>query len=156
MTTHMMERKVVCHEAQIAASADAIFPLLCPVREYEWIDGWSCRMIHSTSGVAEKGAIFTTAFRPEGDSTWIVSGYALNRAIEFVVLFPGSHVTVLEISLAPASPGRTTVRWVCTFTSLVGGNAFLANVSQEWFDREQTYFAHALAHYCLTGKMLSR
>ena len=156
MTSQMMERKVVSYEAQIGAPAEAIFPLLCPVREYDWIPGWSCRVIHSRSGVAEKGAVFTTAFRPEGDSTWTVSRYEPNRVIEFVVLFPGSHVALLEIALARQGPDRTAVRWVCTFTSLVEGNAFLAEVDQQWFDREQTVFARALAHYCATGKMLSR
>ena len=33
------------HVMKIDASPDLIFPLLCPVREAEWIDGWSCEMI---------------------------------------------------------------------------------------------------------------
>ena len=61
-------RKTVHHVAKIGAPVEKVFPLLCPVREYEWIDGWSCRLVHSESGFAEKGAIFTTGFRAEGFS----------------------------------------------------------------------------------------
>ena len=32
---------------RIDAEPDKVFPLLCPVREYDWIKGWECRMIHS-------------------------------------------------------------------------------------------------------------
>ncbi len=39
----------------IAADAATIFPLLCPVREFDWIDVWSCDVVYSESGVAELG-----------------------------------------------------------------------------------------------------
>ena len=35
----------------LAADPDAIFRLLCPVREYEWIHDWSCELVHTTSGL---------------------------------------------------------------------------------------------------------
>jgi len=42
------------------ASPEKVFPLLCPVREADWIPGWRYTLIYSDSGVAELGCIFTT------------------------------------------------------------------------------------------------
>ena len=42
------------------ASPEKVFPLLCPVREADWIPGWRYKLIYSESGVAELGCIFTT------------------------------------------------------------------------------------------------
>ena len=44
---------------------DRVFPLLCPVRENEWLPYWSCEIIHSDSGKAEKDCVFITNFRIE-------------------------------------------------------------------------------------------
>jgi hypothetical protein len=156
MSQQNLMRKVVRHEATIQASVEKIFPLLCPVREYEWIDGWSCRLAFSSSGIAERGAVFTTGFREEGESVWTMSRYEPNRLIEFVVVFPGSHVLVAEVSLRPDGPSGTCLSWSAAFTSLVENNPYLAGVSQESFDREQAYFDRALGHFCATGTMLRR
>lgn len=147
-------RRVVHHESKIGAPVERVFPLLCPVRESEWIDGWSCRLLHSHSGFAEKGAIFTTDFRKEGISIWTVSRYEPDRAIEFVVVFPGSHVLTIDIGLEPVGPAATRLLWTCAFTSLVEPNAYVTHVDQEAFDREQALFDRALAHFCATGRML--
>jgi hypothetical protein len=42
----------------IRGTPDGVFPLLCPVREGDWLEGWSdhCRLVHSVSGVAERAA----------------------------------------------------------------------------------------------------
>lgn len=44
------------------ASPSKVFPLLCPVRGYEWIESWRCEMLHSNSGIAEKNCVFRTRF----------------------------------------------------------------------------------------------
>lgn len=148
--------KTVRHEARIGAPPEKVFPLLCPVRESEWLDGWSCRLLHSESGVAEKGAVFTTDFRAEGFSIWTVSRYEPDRAIEFVVVFPESHVLTIGIALAPVEAAATRMTWTCAVTSLVEPNAYVAGVDQESFDREQAFFDRALERFCTTGRMLRR
>lgn len=70
----------------ISAPPSKIFPLLCPVREYEWIDGWTCKMIYSESGYAEKDCVFTTCFPRGLEEIWSVSAYDPDRhIIQFVV-----------------------------------------------------------------------
>jgi hypothetical protein len=46
-------RRVSCEYTQTNdASPEIVFPLLCPVREAEWVPDWKYRMIYSQSGVA--------------------------------------------------------------------------------------------------------
>ena len=42
------------------APPETVFPLLCPVREADWVPGWQYRLIYSKSGVAEAGCVFIT------------------------------------------------------------------------------------------------
>jgi len=35
-----------------------VFPLLCPVRESEWLPDFKANVIYSSTGVSEDGAIF--------------------------------------------------------------------------------------------------
>ena len=42
------------------APPEKVFPLLCPVREEEWVPGWQGRVIYSQSGVAESSCVFAT------------------------------------------------------------------------------------------------
>ena len=44
----------------INATPEKMFPLLCPVREADWLDGWRYNMIYSESGLVEEGAVFST------------------------------------------------------------------------------------------------
>ena len=56
----MSLRRTFEHTALVPAPAHRVFPLLCPVREPEWIPGWSCELIHTASRLAEKGCVFRT------------------------------------------------------------------------------------------------
>ena len=39
-------RVVKCYTMNLCAAPADVFPLLCPVREYEWIEPWSCDMVY--------------------------------------------------------------------------------------------------------------
>src|SRR5512132_2448318 len=92
----------------IDAPPDVVFPLLCPVREAEWLDGWQYRMIWSRSNLVEEGAVFSTPGDGEADTVWIVTRHdAARRAVEFTRFTPASRVCVLQLLVAPADPGRS-------------------------------------------------
>ena len=57
----------------INAKPEIVFPLLCPVREAEWLDGWKYNLIYSETGFAEKGCIFSTPHKEEEDTIWIIT-----------------------------------------------------------------------------------
>jgi hypothetical protein len=40
---------------KIQAPPEEVFPLLCPVRETEWVRGWDPIVVYSHSGLAEPG-----------------------------------------------------------------------------------------------------
>ena len=56
--------QVLRAEMALAAAPARVFPLLCPVREAEWLPGWHAEVLHSASGLAELGCVFRT--RDEG------------------------------------------------------------------------------------------
>jgi hypothetical protein len=102
-------RLVFAHD--VAAPADALFPLLCPVREYDWIDGWSCRLVHTASGLVEPGCVFVTERpEPEGTATWVTTVHdPAARRVEFVRVTPGRRVVIMALHVEPLGPSRC--RW---------------------------------------------
>lgn len=95
----------------IDAPPDAVFPLLCPMREQEWIPGWRARMIHSRSGVAEDGALFATP-GPQGETLWLVTGYEPPRRVQFVRYQP-EGVVVRIVAGEPGSARALPVGQLC-------------------------------------------
>jgi ribosome-associated toxin RatA of RatAB toxin-antitoxin module len=100
----------------VPARAEEVFPLLCPVREYEWIPDWRCRMIYSKSGVAEKDAVFTTLEKPFGKVLWTCVVYEPPYRVEYL-LARGSMASIrLELELSDEG-GRCAVDWTMRFTA---------------------------------------
>jgi hypothetical protein len=109
---------------RVAAPPADVFPLLCPVRERDWIPGWEADVLHSRSGVAELGCVFVT--RPgEGRVAWVVTRYEPPRAIAFAI-FPGDRLETLLVELEPAGEG-TELLWSRAYTGLEpAGNEWIA------------------------------
>lgn len=55
--THRVTRTRVL---RINGPRDVFFPLLCPVREAEYLSDWEAEILYSKSGVAEEGCTFRT------------------------------------------------------------------------------------------------
>ncbi len=140
----------------ISASPDKIFPLLCPVREQDWIDGWSYDMIYTESGFAETNCVFTTSYAHGTGDTWMVTRRdPESHAIEFVVMKTGSHVMKLDVSVREIGDNKSQLRWAITFTALTEqGNKFIHNDLDAVYPVMFTNLCTALEHYCTTGKML--
>jgi len=90
------------------APPEDVFPLLCPVRESDWVPGWQYRLIYSQSGAAEDGCVFVTPNEDNTETTWVVSDYdpAAFR-IAFVWVSPGLVAAQIKISLERNSHGTT-------------------------------------------------
>jgi hypothetical protein len=101
---------------ELKAGAGNIFPLLCPVREYEWIPDWSCEMIHSKSGVAEQDAVFHTRMLLGKKAVWCCIAYEPPRLIEYLFVVGKGGVVRLSIRLDESSGGSTRVTWAMRFT----------------------------------------
>ena len=142
------KRATTTYTGHLSFPPDAVFPLLCPVREYEWLDGWRCELIYSDSGVAEDNCIFKTAHA--GDRFWSVSRYEPPKRIEFTTFVPNAVVTRLMLSLTPAG-GGTDLQWTRIFTGLsVLGNESVGT----WKTEVDAQLTRKLEHYLKTGTML--
>ncbi len=142
----------------VPAPPEQVFPLLCPVREREWLDGWSAEMLYAVSGTAEDHAVFVTDFPDRGRSTWVVSHYdPARREIGFTVFHAGELAERLDIALAPDGSGGTTTRWTRTYTALgEAGTRHLERATGQPLDARMAGVEAALRHFCATGTRLGR
>ena len=138
----------------LLATPDKVFPLLCPTREYDWIEPWKCRMVHSKSGFAELDCIFVTDFPNEGEDVWVVSVYRPNEEIQFV-RSNGRRVIRYSITLTDNGDGTTTAEWTQMFTGLnEDGNRLVGSVTDEGYRQRILERERQLNHYLTTGEML--
>ena len=103
------EAKRVSHEYTQTndAPTENVFPLLCPVREAEWVPGWQYRLIYSESGVAEDGCVFSTPNDAGPETVWMVTHYdPAAFTIAYAWVEPGMIATQLRISLLPPRVAR--------------------------------------------------
>ncbi len=143
-------RSTVMH---LEADPTAVFPLLCPVREYEWIDSWTCEMVYTDCGRAEADCVFKTAFPADGpEDVWVVSRYEPPRLIEFIRTNP-LRVMRYTITLEPAGTGARAV-WTQVITGLSPeGDRFVAALDDTAFARRMAELERMLNHYLATGRM---
>jgi len=60
-------RAVFTGKQHFTSPPAAVFPMLCPVREYDYIPPWECDVVFLESGLAEDGGVFTTSFPSDGE-----------------------------------------------------------------------------------------
>ncbi len=116
MRSTSMGRLVRSFVLDIRAPLEAVFPLLCPEREKEWMPGWDARMIHSASGLAERGAVFESP-HDAGRTLWIITEYDAPRRIAFARWQSDGLVVHLEIALARQHEGSTALCVSYTYTA---------------------------------------
>jgi hypothetical protein len=140
------------------ATPDKVFPLLCPVREVEWVPGWNHQLIYSDSGVAELGCVFTTIPCDISNAklTWITTDYdpAAYR-IAYIWIHPEHVLAELRIQLI-ADGERTLSHIEFRYTGLSeAGNREVATYDYEWFEKRMHGWESAINHYLLHGTLIS-
>lgn len=151
------KRVVRTYTQHIIATPEKVFPLLCPVREMEWLDGWTYEMIYSESGIAEKGCVFKNKLAGDVDTIWVISSYDPPRYIEFVRITPDAAVVQFDIKLRDNGDGTTDAEITYTFTGLTeAGNAYVESFANEKFIGFMSWWEKAMNHYIQTGEMLKR
>ena len=142
----------------IDAPPEVVFPLLCPVREAEWLDGWASTMIYSASGLIEAGAVFTTSSEGEADTVWVVSRHDASAGrVDFVRVTPSSRTCLLQLLVAPCGARRSHVDVSYAYTSLSrAGSEFLDTWTPEAFLQAMTFWERSMNHFLRTGTRLPR
>ena len=138
---------------RLAALPAAVFPLLCPVREADWIDGWSPLLVLSHSGLAEPDCVFVTDSRPY-DAVWFITRHEPERGfVEMIKVTPdvtASKVTIqvraagagseADVTYSHTSLGPQGDLFVASFTA-----EFYVQFMREWEDRINHYLTHGTA-----------
>lgn len=147
-------KRIINHIMKIDARPDAVFPLLCPVREAEWIDGWSYEMIHSESGLAELGCVFKTNREPENEAYWIMTRCSSPHEAEYVRFVTGKMFVMLSFKLFETECG-TDIGVTYSFTGVTDkGNAFVETMVPKYIDVAIKHMEASLNHFVKTGKKL--
>lgn len=135
----------------VDGSPEEVFPLLCPVRESDWIPGWSAEIVYSSSGIAENNCVFRSGFNGRCEAVYIVTRYEPDRfVIEFAIFHPGLMVEKLDLSLSRGhfEETRTTLHWRRTYTGLCReGDAIAEQSAGESFPERMTFIAASLNDY---------
>ena len=136
------------------AIPDKVFPLLCPVREADWLPGWDPKLVLSKSGVAELECVFIT--ESEGaDSIWVISKHDVeNYQVEMYKITPGHTVCKLGIKLR--AEGETTKAEITYEHTSLGplGDEFLAEFTAAWYEKFMQTWEQKINHYLQTGECL--
>ncbi len=109
---------------------EKVFPLLCPVREKEWIPGWDFEWIFSKTGLIGECCLFKTKEYGE-DTFWFVVEYdQIKFRIVFVQFVPDLLTARFTVHLVEQG-GKTNAQVEYVFTSL-------SEKGKEYIEKELT------------------
>lgn len=137
---------------RLAAAPAVVFPLLCPVREADWIEGWDPLLVVSASGAAEPDCVFTTRAEPHA-AVWYVTRHEPFEFVEMIKITPEVTACRLTIRLR-AAPGGCEADVTYSHTSLgPAGDTFVEGFTaqhyrgfmQDWESRLNHYLRHGTA-----------
>ena len=136
---------------RLVAEPSAVFPLLCPVREADWIDGWDPISVTTHSGVAECDCVFVTAASPS-DAVWYVTRHEPdNGFVEMIKITPLVTACRLTIQLRAIATGSEAIV-TYTHTSLgPEGDAFVASFTDDYYRQFMEDWEARINHYLEHG-----
>jgi hypothetical protein len=140
---------------RLVAEPRAVFPLLCPVREADWIDGWDPVSVISHSGVAEPDCVFITPAIPH-DAIWYITRQEPETGfVEMVKITPGVTACRLTIQLRPAASGSEAIV-TYSHTSLgPEGDTFVDSFTEEHYRQFMQDWEARINHYLVHGSALT-
>jgi hypothetical protein len=160
------EKKMKCFEAKqikrshtvkLAASPEVVFPLLCPVREEEWIPNWHYELVYSKSGFNEEGCIFRTDFVNGIEALWVCTKFDReNLEVEFLVHLKDLTVSKKRLLLCKNDDGSSSLCFEYEDTAITEkGNELVENYTDEAHIKNVSGLVMLLNHYLQTGRMQS-
>ena len=156
MASFVSKKVILNYKQTNHAPPEKVFPLLCPVREKDWLDGWEYKMIHSNSGIAEEGCVFSTPHHGEAETIWIVTKYnPVDFEIAFARLTPGESVVRISIKLVAFDTNYTNAFIEYEYTSLSAEQSnYLENKVEKDFKDSMLWWEKAINYYLKTGELL--
>jgi hypothetical protein len=144
------------YRQRLTARPEKVFPLLCPVREADWVDGWDPPLVLSNSGVIEPGCIFITPGDEGSDAVWVTTRHDPTEfEVEFVKVTPGTTVARIEIQLEDAPDGGTFCYVSYAYTALSeAGRNFVESFTEDRYETFMGEWETALNYYLANGSKL--
>jgi hypothetical protein len=141
---------------ELVAEPKAVFPLLCPVREADWIEDWDPDIVFSNSGIAEADCVFLTGDEKDRAIWYITRHEPENNFVEMIKITPNVTACRLTIQLKPAKGGSTaTITY--THTSLgPEGDALINAFTEDYYIRFMRDWEAQINHYLSHGAILHR
>lgn len=137
----------------VAGPAD-VFPLLCPVREADWIEGWDPIIVLSESGVAEPDCVFVTRATPN-DAVWFVTRHEPDAGfVEMIKITPGVTACKLNLQLTATPEGCDAVVTYAHTSLGPDGDAFVEGFTEEFYLGFMRDWEARINHYLATGTAL--
>lgn len=149
-------RKTFHFEQINTGTPEQVFPLLCPVREKDWLDGWEYEMIFSKSGVVEQDCVFSTPHHGELKTIWYVTHHNKNNHIvEFIRTTPDESVVKINIQLSAIDESKTKAHITYQYLGLNEvQNQHIENQLEKEFTAAMYWWQKAINHFLTTGTKL--
>lgn len=138
---------------KLIAAPDAVFALLCPVREADWIDGWDPGLVVSSTGLAEVDCVFTSKAEPT-DAIWYITRHEPAAGfVEMLKVTPNVTACRLTIQLRAVHTGsEADITYSHTSLGPLGDTLvasftceYYAKFMQDWESRMNHYLRHGTA-----------
>ena len=142
------------YRQRLDAAPAKVFPLLCPVRETEWANGWLPELVISSSGVAERDCVFITADKP-GTAIWYITRHEPERwFVEMLKILPGVTACRLQIQLSENRDGCFADITYSHTSMGSAGDEFVAKFTADYYKKFMQVWETALNHFLKTGRQL--
>jgi hypothetical protein len=140
---------------QLNASADRVFPLLCPVREADWIEGWDPDVVYTTSGVAEPDCVFVTGAGADR-AVWSVTQHEpATGHVAFVKVIPDLAVTHIRIQVTTIDDDHSSAVIEYQMTALgPAGEQAVGEFTADRYASSMRLWEDRLNHYLTAGQLL--
>lgn len=144
------------YRQELAGKAEAVFELLCPVREADWVAGWDPLIVWTPSGLAERDCVFITPHESGRKAVWIYDEYDReSMRLGLIKVVPDSLLTRVQIQVGALDQDRSFAEISYTHTALSDqGRALLESLDAEQWNRFMQKWEQAMNHYLETGEKL--
>jgi hypothetical protein len=138
----------------LIAEPSKVFPLLCPVVEADWIDGWDPISVFTNCGVAEQDCVFVTSASPN-DTVWYITRHEPNDGfVEMLKITPLVTACRLTIQLSPNNTGSEAVVTYMHTSLGPEGDLFVDSFTEDFYRRFMQDWEARVNHYLLHGSAL--
>lgn len=138
----------------LTASPEKVFPLLCPVLEAQWIEGWDPELVVSATGAAETDCVFVTDATPHHAIWYVTRHEPVSGYVEMIKITPEVTACRLSIQLTGTRSG-SDAEVTYTHTSLgPAGDEFVASFTESHYAGFMAEWEARLNHYLSTGTSL--